>query len=131
MARSLSILLAGNNSWLLKSVKDLIQTTPGLRLLGECNLSEVIDQARQTMPEVIVILAGISLLTYREIFLTLQMSHPNTKLIVTTPLETSYYQGDPLAASFAVIIQEKNLSLELIPALLKTVYTGGGVGDEP
>jgi DNA-binding NarL/FixJ family response regulator len=121
MGDTIDVLIAGDNLWLLYSTKSLLQDAHFIRRVATSSIAHVRTAAERSRPDVILVLNGAMFVAHSDTLARLRTEQPVARIIVTTVIEESLYEGHPFAANFDALIEEARLSHALIPIIQRLV----------
>lgn len=86
-----SVLLVGENIWLLRALCSLIESDQGFTVAGSCSFSEAEAMCQEIMPDMVLFLPGISFGSYQASFVRVREILPHSKLIMISPVDPALY----------------------------------------
>lgn len=111
-----SILLVGNNHWLLKALHLLLETEPEFCVKAICDLENTITLSQRIRPDMILFLPAISFISCQQILSKLHTILPRAFLMFITPVEAALYEGSGSDEQYQFISQNQ-LAADLIPRI--------------
>jgi DNA-binding NarL/FixJ family response regulator len=114
---ALNILIVGDNRWLIKALRLMIEGEPELAVMGTCSIHEVGDSAQRLQPDSIIFLPEFSFALYHPTLIHLHKMQPNCKLVIITPVDADIYETNLLKAEGYVFISHSKLHTDLLPKL--------------
>jgi DNA-binding NarL/FixJ family response regulator len=121
MGDTIDVLIAGDNLWLLHSTQSLVQDAVFIGQVATCSIQQVRAAAERGRPDVILVLNGAMFIAHLDVLTRLRTEQPVARIIMTTVIEDSLYEGHPFAANFDALIEEARLSHALIPTIHRLV----------
>lgn len=112
-----SILLVGENVWLLRAIHLLVESEAEFSVVGTCSVRNVIMIAGQTFPDIALFLPEISFVGSKETFSGLHRLLPHTLLIVITPDDTEPYETLISETNVDGFIFQNQLNTDLLPKM--------------
>lgn len=115
--RKHSILLVGENTWLIRALRLLIESDSVLAVTGACAVSSLIAVSNQIAPDIILFLPEISLMDTQSMFFELHKLLPQTILIVITPIDTGFYEALSRKIPVDGFVYQGSLIADLLPKI--------------
>lgn len=113
-----SVLLVGENHWLLRAIRLMLDGAPRIVVTDACPNADVVTMAQRLCPDVIVFLPEVSLANCRETIQSLQAVLPSLDYVAIVADHALLYASQSASANRCVFISQAQLSSDLIPALL-------------
>lgn len=115
--RKYSLLLVGENKWLLRAIQQLIESDLTLEVCGTCIARDVMAVSKQLVPDVVLFFPEISLISSQPVFFNLQGQLPRTILIFITPVEAALYDVISSRLSVDGFVTQGRLNTDLLPKI--------------
>lgn len=112
-----SILLVGENTWLIRALRLLIESDPILRVSGDCTISNVLVVSKQIAPDIILFLPEISLIDTQHVFVELHKLLPSLILILITPVDAELYEAISARIPVDGFVTQGSLNADLLPKI--------------
>lgn len=123
MGEMISVLIACDNLWLLHSTQSLLRDAAFIGKVFTSSINQVRTTAERSRPDVILILNWAMFVAHHGTLTRLRAEQPEARIIMTTVIDESLYQGHPFAANFDALIEESRLSHALIPTIHRLVHS--------
>lgn len=123
MGETISVIIACDNLWLLHSTQTLLQDAAFIERVVTCSIKHICTTAERIRPDVIVVLNWAMFVAHHDTLTRLRDEQPEARIIMTTVIEESHYEGHPFAANFDALIEEARLSNALIPTIHRLVQS--------
>jgi two-component system response regulator NreC len=119
------VLICDDHAVVRAGLRLILETRPGFVLVGEAsNGQEVIDQARQTQPDLVILDLGLPGVSGLAAIPALRQAVPNVKVLVLTVHEDEAYFFTALQAGAAGYMLKGGPASELVAALDLVVQGG-------
>lgn len=111
------ILVACDNIWLAHSVQALLIREANCDPVHVCDLENALSMLQLTAPDIVVIITGLASLAHQVSLSRLKLEYPQTRSILSLPMNKSLYESQPFVANFDALLEESQLGVELIPII--------------
>jgi two-component system, NarL family, response regulator NreC len=124
-AKKLRIILADDHTILRQGVRALIEAQPDMEVVAEAaDGAEAIEQARQQLPDVVVMDIGMPEMDGAQATASLKRELPQIKVLALTVQEDTGYLSQMLKAGASGYVLKRAAAADLINAI-RTVARGG------
>lgn len=117
MSSACVVLVACDNIWLANSVQTLLTREACCDPVHICDLENALSMLQLTCPDIIVVITGLAFLAHQVSLFRLRLEYPQTRSILSLPMNKSLYETHPFVANFDALLDESQLGLELIPII--------------
>ncbi|MBW4438464.1 MAG: hypothetical protein KME04_15090 [Pleurocapsa minor GSE-CHR-MK-17-07R] len=112
-----TVLLVGENAWLIRALYLLIAGDPNLQVVGSCTVQEVVQTTARLSPQIIVFLPEISLISSEVTFLDLRRLFPDLYMLLITPVDAIFYETITIGKRVDEFITQSKLNTDLLPRI--------------
>lgn len=113
----LKIIIVGDNSWLVKALRLLIEAEPELAIVGTCSIGEVESYSQKLQPHILLFLPEVSVAHHHPILAQLRRQHPRCKMVMITPTEAKLYETNLSKTQGLEFITDDKLHTDLLAKL--------------
>ena len=119
--QSFSVLLVGENKWLLKALRALVESDPMFMVTGTCSLQDVLAKSEQLLPDMLVFLPEVSFMSCQEVLSTLRSEYFQPCLLLITPVDAALYESIIPSADAYQFISQSQINTDLLPRIRQYV----------
>lgn len=112
-----SVLLVGENTWLIRALWLLIESDPILMVSGACAVSHIMAVSKQLAPDIVLFLPEISLVHTQSVFVELHKLLPQLILILITPVDAGLYEANSVRIPVDGFVFQGSLNTDLLPKI--------------